>query len=210
MFVGFMRTLCDSVPDWVWPHLSGEEDDCPTDKERFNTKHSGSLNDMSSFLPSRLAQMDERLKAVESKLLAMLTLTSVLSAALAASLAAATTLGSVNENTKALALGAALLVFYVSIQVLRSLWATVSGLMRKSYKQLSLCDLIPKDGEIGDSYKIRLLNLQANHLSWNEWVVDKKVGHMTVAHTALRNALTAVFVLVVLILGIAVFHLLFR
>ena len=49
--------------------------------------------------------------------------------------------------------------------------------------------------------------LQVSHMCWNEWAIDQKVSDMTVAHTALRNALTPGFLLVVLTLVIAAFHL---
>ena len=101
----------------------------------------------------------------------------------------------------------AILVFYVAMQILRSLWATVAGLMRKPYKQLSPAGIVPQDGEAREAYRIRLLNLQANILCWNDWVVDQKVSDMAVAHTALRNALTAIFLLAVLALVMAVVNL---
>ena len=79
--------------------------------------------------------------------------------------------------------------------------------MRRAYKQLSPDDIVPQSGEANAAYRIRLLNLQVNHLNWNEWVVNEKVSCMAVAHAALKNALTAIFILVLLTLGIAAYHL---
>ena len=135
--------------------------------------------------------------------MALLTLTSVLSAGVAAGLAAATTVGRVEDDAKLFAWLGAILVFYVTMQILRSLWATVAGLKRRSYKQLCPIDIVPQDDESSETYRIRLLNLQVNHMWWNEWVVNDKVSDMEVAHIALRNALTVVFLLVVLALVIA-------
>ena len=58
--------------------------------------------------------------------------------------------------------------------------------------------MVPKDIEISETYRIRLLNLQVDHMLYNESVVNDKVGQMAVAHAALKNALTATFALVVL------------
>ena len=79
--------------------------------------------------------------------------------------------------------------------------------LKPTFKQLSPSDIVPHDGEDSEAYQVRLLNLQVNHLCWNEWVISQKVSDMAVAHTALRNALTGVFLLVFLGLVIAVVHL---
>ena len=207
MCISVMRKLYERIPDWVWPHLTGDVEPAPTDQDLFSAEHDESLNEIANIVSSRLVQLEERIKGVESKLVALLTLTSVLSTAVAASLAAATTLGRVEEDAELLAWCAVFLVFYASIQILRSLWATVDGLVRRGYKQLSPDDIVPQGGEANDAYRVRLLNLQANHLRWNEWVVNEKVSCMAVAHVALKNALTVIFLLVLLTLGIAAYHL---
>ena len=161
------------------------------------------VNEVNGFVSSRLSQADERVRTVESKLMALLALASVLSVAVTASLAAATTLGEVDEDAKVFAWVAVALVFYVAVQLLCSLRATVAGLMRRSYKQLSPEDMVPERSETSEMYRIRLLNLQVNHMRYNEWVVNDKVGQMAVAHAALKNALTATFALIVLALAIA-------
>ena len=209
MRVSVIRKLYERIPDCVWPHLTGDVEPTPEDQDIFSAEHGDSLEVITSLLSSRLVQLEERIRGVESKLLALLTLTSVLSTAVAASLAAATTLGSVKEDAKLLAWFAVFLVFYAAIQILRSLWATVDGLVRRGYKQLSPDDIFPQSDEANDAYRIRLLNLQVNHLNWNERVVNEKVSCMAVAHTAtaLKNALTAIFCLVLLTLGIAAYHL---
>lgn len=207
MCLSFVRKLYDRIPDWVWPHLTGDVEPVPEVRATFSVEHRDSLDEISGFLSSRLVQLEERVRGVESKILALLTLTSVLSTAVAASLAAATTLGTVEEDARFLAWIAGFLVFYASVQVLRSLWATVDGLVRRGFKQLSPDDIVPQSEEANDAYRIRLLNLQVNHLNWNEQVVNEKVSCMAVAHTALKNALTAIFFLVLLALGIAAYHL---
>ncbi len=198
------RKLYDRIPDWVWPHLTGDAEPAPKHQDLFSSDHRESLDGITSIVSSRLTQLEDRIKGVESKLMGSLTLTSVFSAAVIASLAAATKLGLIEEDAKPLAWVAVPLVFYTAIQVLRALWATVDGLVRRGYQQLTLCDIVPKSDETNDAYRIRLLNIQINHLNWNDCVVNDKVSCMAVAHTALKNALTAIFLLVLLTLAIAV------
>ena len=205
--ISLMRRLCDRIPDCIWPHLEGPADPAPEDQVYFSAKHAELLDGVKHILTSRLAQVEKREQTVESKLTALLTLTSVLSAAVTVSLAAAATLRTVGEDARIFVWVAVFLVFYVVVQLLRSLWVTVGGLMRRSYRQLSLADIAPQDGEASEAYRVRLLNLQANYMRWNEWVVDQKVSAMAVAHIALRNALTATFALIVLAAVIAFVHL---
>ena len=205
--MNLLRRLYDRIPDWLWPHLTGGEVLPPEEEDQFGIQHAERLADASEILTARLGQVDERVRNVDSKLVALLTLTSVLSTAVAASLAAATTLGNVDEDARLLAWIAVAVVFYANVQILRSLWSTVGGLTRRSFKELAPGDFVPRRDENGEGYRTRLLNLQVNNMCWNEWVVDQKVSDMAVAHVALKNALTAVSLLVLLALAIAISHL---
>ena len=192
------RRFCDRIPDWIWPHLKGDAEPDPQNRDYFSVKHAHLLDKVDRILTSSLAQVEERRQNVESKLMSLFTLTSVLSAVVIAGLAAFSMLGAVKEASRILVWGAMLLVFYVVLHLLCLLWATASGLKRKSYKQLSPADIVPQDGETPNAYQVRLLNLQANSLRWNEWVTNQKVSEMAVAHIALKNVLTAISILIVL------------
>lgn len=202
-----IQAYYDRIPDWIWPHLTGDQEPCPKEQEYFSVKDGDFLDDANRVLSLRQSQVEIRDRTVESKLMSLLILTSALSVAVTASLAATTTLDMVKDNIKVFAWIAVVLVFYVVVQLLRSLWCTVAGLMRRSYKQMSPQDLIPRDDETRVIYCLRLLNLQLNYICSNEWVVNQKVSEMAVAHVALRNALIATFVLIVLALVIASTHL---
>ena len=201
------RKLCDLVPDWIWPHLTGCEEPAPQDQDEFSAKHVDLLDEVSRVLLPRLDQVEERNRTVETKLLALLTLTSVLSVAVTGGVAVASRLGTVEEETRFFAWVAVVIAFYLTLQLLCSLRVTVAGLMRRSYKQLRPEDIVPKDGESNEGYRVRLLNLQVNHMRWNEWVVNQKVSEMAVAHVALTNALFATFLIIVLMFVIAFVHL---
>ena len=201
------RRLYNGIPDWIWPHLIEDVKASPYDQEYFSVKHGGLFDEVNGILAIRLAQVEKRTQIVESKLVALLTLTSVLSVAVTASLAATTTLGTVDGGAKILAWLAVCLVFYVALQLIRSLWATVTGLVRKEYRQISPEEMTPRHCETAAEYRVRLLNLQVSCMRFNESAVDQKVSEMAVAHVALKNALTACFPLTILVFVIAVFRL---
>ena len=201
------RWLYDRIPDWMWPHLTGDEEPAPKDHNYFASEHIALLDEARGMFASRLARAEERGRIVESKLTALLTFTSVLSAAIIAGSAAAFTMGRVEEDVELFAWVIMPLVFYVAMQLLRSLWATVAGLVRRGFRELSPSDMIPGDAETRDAYLTRLWNLQANFMRFNEWVINQKVSEMAVAHAALRNGLTATFILVALVLVVASVHL---
>ncbi len=198
----------DKIADWLWPHLTGESSPSPQDKEFVDAKSSGLLlEEIEPVMIQRTAQVEERLRTVESKLLSLLTLTAVLSAAVTASLVAVSAIGKLKDIDLAFVLIAAVLVLYIALQLLRSLWATTNGLVRRGYKQMAILDIVPSDGETKDQYRLRILNARANHMRWNEWVVDQKVSEMAVAHQALRNALAGTGGLIVVAFLIAIMRL---
>ena len=207
--ISLKRHFYDRIPDWIWPHLTGNAEPAPKDNDHFNAKHSGLLDEVNSVLSTRLAQTEERVRNVESKLMALLTLTSVLSVVVATGLAAVMTLGTVGDEaeTKIFAWFVVVLISYAAVQLIRALDATVAGLMRRSYRQLSPEDMIPEDNETSETFRTRLLNLQVNSMRFNEWVVNQKVSEMAVAHVALRNALVSTFALILLALVTAFVHL---
>lgn len=197
--------LFEAISDLVWPRLTGEPPTPPPYTPLFDARHHDLLDEINQELSSRLRQVEERIRVVESKLLGLLTLTSVLSVAVTAILAAAVTVGPTERPVDAVSAWCAVaLVFYIAVQLLRSLWTTVDGLMRRSYRQLSPADLTPDEEENTHTYRIRLLNAQVHNMQWNDWVIDQKVSAMAVAHVALRNALTATFPLIIVALIFAV------
>ena len=199
--------LCNLIPDWIWPHLTGASDSEPEDKQHFTDSRTELLDEASRILYSCLAEAEERSRTVESRLVPLLTMTSVVYAFVTAGLAIIATVDMVEGHATIWVIIALIFGSYVALQLVRALWATVDGLMRRSYKQLSMADIVPEENESAGAYRIRLLNLQANYLCRNERVLNEKVSAMAVAHVALRNALTATFTVIMLGVVIAFVYL---
>lgn len=202
-----LKIWLNNIVDWVWPRLSEKPIPSPDEQLLITITDEALLDEIENTVEKRTSQVDERLRNVETKLVALLTLTSVLSAAVTASFAVASTMQIQKDFPIVPVWITIALVFYIALNLLRSLWATVSGLMRRGYKQLTCKDIIPKDKEDKIRYKARLLNQRLNHVEWNDWVVNQKVSEMAVAHTALRNALVATGGVIFLALATAVLRL---
>jgi hypothetical protein len=158
-------------------------------------------------LEKRLSHVDERLRTVDTKLVALLTLTSILSAVVTGGLAAALGM-KIDERFPLVPVWISLaLIVYLGVNLLRSLWAAVSGLMRRSYRDIAYEDIMPAVNEDHIAYRARLLNQHLSNARWNDWVLDQKVSELAVAHVALRNALSATGGLIVIALVIALLRL---
>ena len=205
-----LKIFFNNIVDWVWPRLTEKPIPSPDEQLLITVTDAPLLDEIENTVEKRTSQVDERLRNVETKLLALLTLTSVLSAAVTASFAVASTM-QIQKDFPIIPVWITIaLVFYIAMSLLRSLWATVSGLMRRGYKQLTCEDIMPEDKEDKIRYKARLLNQRLNHVKWNDWVVNQKVSEMAVAHTALRNALVATGGVIFLALATAVLKLLMK
>lgn len=205
-----MKVLNNDILDWVWPHLYGKAVPAPNEQLLITATDQKILDELENTIEKRTSQVDERLRNVEAKLMALLTLTSVLSAAVTAAFAVASTM-QIERNFPIILVWITIaIVFYMSMMLLRSLWATVNGLMRRGYKQLTCEEIIPNDNEGQIHYEARLLNQRLNHINWNDWVVNQKVNEMAVAHTALRNALAATGAVILIAIATAVLRLLYE
>jgi len=203
-----LRKWLDRVPDWLWPHLTGDPIASPSGQREVGTLEEATLAAAERAVEQRLGRVDERLRAVESKLVAMLTLTSILSAAVTAGFAAVSTLRPQAGSARIpLAVGL-LLATYTIVNLLLSVWSTVSGLMRRGFGEISYGDLAPREEESEIEYRTRILNRHLNHAEWNDWVLDQKVSELAVAHVALRNALSATGGLIIVGLVVALLRLL--
>ena len=203
-----LRKWLDRVPDWLWPHLTGDPIASPCGQREVGPLEDATLAAAERAVEQRLGRVDERLRAVESKLVAMLTLTSILSAAVTAGFAAVSTLRPQAGSPRIpLAVGL-LLATYTIVNLLLSVWSTVSGLMRRGFGEISYADLAPREKESEIEYRTRIVNRHLNHAEWNDWVLDQKVSELAVAHVALRNALSATGGLIIVGLVVALLRLL--
>ena len=87
-----LKTWLNKTVDWVWPRLTGKPVPSPDEQLMITATDEALLDEIENTVEKRTAQVDERMRTVETKLVALLTLTSVLSAAVTAGFAAASTM----------------------------------------------------------------------------------------------------------------------
>ncbi len=194
-----MGVCGDAILDFAWPRITGEPEGAPKYDDCLSAEHDPLLDEIEKIVVSRLSVVEDHSRDVERKLMSLLTLLSILSALITAGLVAVAQLGRTSERDRLdLCFGVLAVVFitYIILQLLRSQWATISGLRRRGYRYLSRTDICPERGESKERFKRRILNSYMFFVEWNEWVVNQKVNEMTVAHTATRNALLTTFLLV--------------
>ena len=195
----------ERIRDLFWATLTGDEDK-PEDVVCLDTESVHLLPDVESVADKRIAEAEERYRDVERKLLALLTLTTVLSAVITAGVVAVATLN-VDKLDKIVAIPTILVVAYIALQLARTLFATVSGLKRREFYRLSTKDISPCKTESAEEYKLRVLNKRVDYMFKNELTVNRKVDDMNVAHEAIRNALGATLLLIILASIFAVWQL---
>ncbi|MCZ6866311.1 MAG: hypothetical protein O7E55_03140 [Chloroflexi bacterium] len=195
---GLMDKRLNWIFDLFWPRLTGNPE-CPPCDKSLNVSQSNIqlLSVIDAELKERTSQAEERIRTVDAKLIVLLSLASVLSGILISAVTIVL-IGTLDNIATAHFIILLTLIPYVIVQLLNSLLSTVSGLERKSYKQLSRQDMDPLAKDNPSDYHLRIINLKNNYLWWNEWVVNQKVSWMAVAHTALRNALFGATVLAIL------------
>lgn len=203
-----MRNCYDRIPDWLWPHLTGRPIPAPADSRLLAKPYGGAMLEAVERVASRrVDSVGERLRAVETKLLALLTLTSILSAGVSAGLVAASTMVIDKDFPRVLVWISCALIVYLGANLLCALWATVGGLTRRSFGYMAYKDIAPRADEDTCGYRARLVDAQLRNARWNDWVIDQKVSDLAVAHAALRNSLLATAGVILMALAIALLRL---
>lgn len=196
-----LTRLYDFVPDWLWPHLKGDKK-CPPEYQCRGGVAAPLLDQVERQLDLIENDQGQRGQTVEAKLMALLTLSLILSTGIIGSLTAIVAFGNIKETTCVLFAAyiiAVMVVFYIIIQLWVVLWNVISGLARRGYMKFRAEDVSPIIGENENAYRKRILNTRIHNIDYNSWVIDEKVSDMAVAHRAYKNMLGGVLTLIVAI-----------
>ena len=199
-----MQFVSGPVIDLFWPRLTGPTEKEPSCPDSLDASHRDYLDDLERHLPILSTIREERSRTVDRKLLALLTLTAIFSAAVTASLVAAATIRTSISAGHLIVVLVTFVIYYILVQLLCSLLATLKGLVRREYQVVPLEALSPLKGENNNTYRTRLINLQIQAMYQNEWAINQKVSQMAVAHRALKNALGGALLLLSLAAGVAI------
>ena len=100
------------------------------------------------------------------------------------------------------------LVAYIALQMLNTVRNTVKGLEARGYRRATPESVIPKKDDDKAKYVARKINEMMNTTRHNDWMTNRKVDHMKIAHTALANTFWAAIGLLVIALVLAIFRIL--
>lgn len=195
--------LCDALLDFVWPRLVG---DPPKGPEPRCLVESSFVDQLEHHLDRSEDRERESIRSVESRLIALLTLSSIPSVAVVAGLTFVFNFSESDDITRLPAVLVIVIVSYIAIQLLRTLWCALGGLTRRGYSEISADALLANESESCEEYRIRVGNSRLYNLEHNGWVINQKVSDMAVAHKAYSNALLGAFILVTLTLSLALFR----
>lgn len=151
-----------------------------------------------------LASERERSSSVDSRLSGIVSLASVASALVLASVTflskKAADLGFVRWTVVVVAVVGA----YIAVQFLRAVQAAVKGMARRSVEQDTFLSLVEEDGVAAGYHLVRILHGHANTRRDLSRKIDDKVTWMAVAHRAVLNATVALIVAAVFLCGVTI------
>ena len=198
------------VVDRIWPRIPGPRESCPEEREFTLEGSEEILLKAEEYAHALAAKAEERETAIDRKLFSLFSISTVASSVMIAALIGAVTL-TVPDTTTAppylvmLPIG---LVAYIAWQMLITVWNTVKGLEARGYRRATPESVIPKKDDDKAKYVARKINEMMNTTRHNDWMTNRKLEDMKVAHTALANAVWAAIGLLVIALVLAIFRIL--
>ena len=207
-----MRDKWSRAPEWVvdriWPRITGPRETLPTDSEFIIEGSEEILLKVEEYAHALAAKAEERETAIDRKLFSLFSLSSVASSVIIAVLIGAATITVPGATTapQYLVIPAMGLVAYIALQMLVAVWNTVKGLEARPYRGATPESVIPKEDDDKAKYVARQLNEMVNATRQNDWITNRKVEDMKVAHTALANTFWAALTLLVIALVLALFR----
>ena len=203
-------SLVERVVDRICPRITGQRESFPTDIEFTLEGSEDVLLKAEEYAHALAAKAEERETSIDRKLLSLFSLSSVASSVMIAVLIGAATI-TVSDATTApqyLVIPAMGLVAYIALQMLITVRKTVKGLEARGYRRATPESVIPKKDEDKAKYVARQLNEIMNTTRQNDWMTNRKLDDMNIAHTALANAVWAAIGLLVIALVLAIFRIL--
>ena len=199
-----VKAFTNELVDRIWPRITGQRENCPTVIEFTFEGSEEILLKAEEYAHALAAKAEERETAIDRKLFSLFSLSTVASWVMIAVLIGTATI-TVPDTTTAppyLVILAIVLVAYITLQMLITVRNTVKGLQARPYRGATPESVIPERDEDKAKYVARQLNEMMNTTRQNDWMTNRKLDDMKIAHTALANAVWAATGLLVMALGL--------
>ena len=204
-----MRKKWGASAEWavdrIWPRITGRRESFPTNREFTLGGSDDILLKAEEYAHALAAKAEERETTIDRKLFSLFSLSTVASSVMIAGLIGAATIAIPDATTapKYLVIPAIVLVGYIALQMLIAVRNTVKGLSARPYRRATPESVVPKEDDDKAKYVTRQLNEMMNIIKENDWITNRKVEDMKVAHTALANTAWAATGLLVIALALA-------
>ena len=194
--------------DRVWPTLDPPSPNSALDNDHLGPETNPHANDefVRAVYERLCAEMEteaERRRAVEAKLLAA---GSVAPIAVSIIVAAASFLSSGRPSDFGLVgmIVTSFSVFYVALQFLRAMLAAISGLSRASYEVPTISAILSTDTDGLKGYLRDASHDLARRIKQHRKTTNGKVSQLAIAHESIRNAVTALVIMLFVLFGLFV------
>lgn len=186
----FLNFLAVQALDCIWPRITGPREKPPTFDEQYCGIASELLEAVEDNMTQRMAQAENRMVAVDRKLLALFRLTSLLATLAIALLAGAAGLIPTVEDTERILAGTSIvLITYTMVQLICAARATIKGLEASRYASQTKETILPLDRESEHEYRRRQIRDVIYVTEQHEWATNRKVSYLQVAYRAIRNTI---------------------
>lgn len=186
----FLSFLAVQALDCIWPRITGPREKPPKFDEQYYGISPELLEAVENNVTQRMAQAENRMVAVDRKLLALFRLTSLLATLSVALLAGAAGLFPTVKDTERTVAGISIiLITYAMIQLICAARATIKGLEASRYASQTKETILPLDREADHAYRRRQIRDVIYVTEQHEWATNRKVSHMQVAYRAIRNTI---------------------
>ena len=146
----------------------------------------------------RMAQSERNMEVVNSRLLSLFRLTSLLATLTIAILVGASQLNRPDGNLERWLTGIAIgFIIFAMLQLLCAVLATIRGLDARPYLYQTTGGILTRDEEPIEMYRRRQISDLLHMIEQHDWTTNRKVDQIAIAHTALRNSSIPLAVLVI-------------
>ena len=196
---GILRAIRDGAIDLVWPRTAGSKEKPPEFEEELPEISQELLDRIESALTQQAPLSQNRMVAVDRKLLSLFGLTSLLATLTTAFLAGAASIipGNVERTEKILIWIGMLFLLYIMVQLTRAVLATIKGLERSNYASQTRDTMLQFGQESESEYRRRQIRDVMYVSEQHEWATNRKVEHIQVAYRAIRNTIPPFAVIVI-------------
>ena len=185
----FGNRLVERASDFIWPRIIGSPEPEPQRDPEYRAIRPELIDEIAKNAQQRLEHSERSIDTVNAKLMSLFRLTTLLSTATIAILVGASQLNDPDDKLETwITRVVVFCILYAFSQLMCAVLATISGLNRSAYVVQTKARILPHGQETPNTYKSRHVIDILHMAEQRDWVTNRKVEKIAIAHTALINA----------------------